>query len=213
MRGAKRLSHTVPTPQDAAIAEIPDDGLSPLQRAFVNEFILDRNGTAAAIRAGYAESGARTQAVRLLANANIATAIAHLERESMARIRVSADDVKAETAAIAFSDITNVVTWDSDLGIPRMLVADARDLPRHVRAAIQHVKIKRGQYGYEWDIKMHAKQPALDKLAEFTGLTGPDGAVTVNVQNNLYASLTDEQLDAALDELARSRGYVRVEGE
>ena len=49
--------------------------LEPRQAKFVEEYLIDLNQTKAAIRAGYAENGASTQAVRLLAKANIQEAI------------------------------------------------------------------------------------------------------------------------------------------
>jgi len=43
--------------------------LTPKRQRFVDEYLIDMNGTKAAIRAGFAESGARIEATRLLANA------------------------------------------------------------------------------------------------------------------------------------------------
>lgn len=52
-----------------------EDNLTPKQRKFVESYILTFNGTQSAIKAGYAESGARTQASRLLTNDNVKSAI------------------------------------------------------------------------------------------------------------------------------------------
>ena len=49
--------------------------LSNKQQRFVAEYLVDLNATQAAIRAGYAKSGARTEGARLLANADIAALI------------------------------------------------------------------------------------------------------------------------------------------
>ena len=49
--------------------------LTPKQQRFVEEYIKDLNGTQAAIRAGYSPKTANEQAVRLLANVSIKTAI------------------------------------------------------------------------------------------------------------------------------------------
>lgn len=46
-------------------------GLTPKQARFVEEYPVDCNGTQAAIRAGYAKSGAEVQAHRLLTNVKI----------------------------------------------------------------------------------------------------------------------------------------------
>jgi len=49
--------------------------LSPRQQRFVEEYLVDLNGTQAAIRAGYAPGAAKVQACRLLTKDNIAQAI------------------------------------------------------------------------------------------------------------------------------------------
>ena len=62
--------------------------LTPREAEFVRQYVaLKKNGSQAAIAAGYAESGSRAQAVRLLARANIQAALTRL-------------DVKADEAAI-----------------------------------------------------------------------------------------------------------------
>ena len=51
------------------------DQLSPKRQRFVDEYVVDFNGTQAAIRAGYAPKAANEQAARLLANASVKAAI------------------------------------------------------------------------------------------------------------------------------------------
>ena len=55
---------------DLAIAR-----LVPQRRRFVEEFLIDLNGTQAAIRAGYSKKGAHTEGSRLLRNAAVAEAV------------------------------------------------------------------------------------------------------------------------------------------
>ena len=57
--------------------------LSPKRQRFVDEYVVDFNGTQAAIRAGYAPKAANEQAARLLANASIKAAV----EEKLAEIR------------------------------------------------------------------------------------------------------------------------------
>ena len=52
--------------------------LTPKQERFAEEFIVDRNNTAAAKRAGYSERTAESQGSRLLRNVNVASRIAEL---------------------------------------------------------------------------------------------------------------------------------------
>lgn len=49
--------------------------LTPKQSAFVSEYLKDRNGTQAAIRAGYSEKTAQEQSSRLLSNVIVAEAV------------------------------------------------------------------------------------------------------------------------------------------
>ena len=67
--------------------------LTSKQEAFCREFLVDLCGTRAAVRAGYAESGARTEGARLLAKANIQAHIAELQAERSRRTDIKADDV------------------------------------------------------------------------------------------------------------------------
>lgn len=46
--------------------------MTPKQRRFVDEYLIDLNATAAAKRAGYSQRTARSQAERLLTNVDIA---------------------------------------------------------------------------------------------------------------------------------------------
>ena len=68
-------------------------GLTPKQDEFCRQFVVDLCATQAAVRAGYAESGARTEGARLLAKANIQARIAELQAERSRRTDIKADDV------------------------------------------------------------------------------------------------------------------------
>jgi phage terminase small subunit len=75
--------------------------LSPLQRRFAEEYNLDFNGSAAAIRAGYAPSFSDRQAHILLKHKGVAALIDHLGRSKAAAITsVSPDYVIQQVTAI-----------------------------------------------------------------------------------------------------------------
>jgi phage terminase small subunit len=65
-------------------------GLTPKQAAFVCEYLIDLNGTQAAIRAGYSAKTANEQAARLLAKVNIAQAVAEAQAERAAKCDIDA---------------------------------------------------------------------------------------------------------------------------
>lgn len=67
-------------------------GLSIKQRRFVDEYLVDGNGTAAAVRAGYGRAGARVTACRLLKNANVMAQITDRQAADAARLRLQRED-------------------------------------------------------------------------------------------------------------------------
>lgn len=60
---------------------------------FCQEYIIDYNGTKAAVRAGYEERSARQQATRLLSNASILARVRELQQEQVERLAVTQDYV------------------------------------------------------------------------------------------------------------------------
>ena len=84
--------------------------LTPLQTAFKEEYLVDLNGTKAAIRAGYSKKSASVTASRLLSNANVQTAIFKAMDERSRRTEITADRVLKEIAAMSFVDIRDIFT-------------------------------------------------------------------------------------------------------
>jgi phage terminase small subunit len=76
--------------------------LDPKRRRFVEEYRLDWNATAAAIRAGYTPKTAQQQGSQLLAKLSIQKALVEVMAEEAARSEISADQIIAETAKLAF---------------------------------------------------------------------------------------------------------------
>lgn len=67
--------------------------LTPRQSRFVDEYLVDANGTQAAIRAGYSASGARVAAHRLLTNVAISSRLEARQRVDAARLSVTRETV------------------------------------------------------------------------------------------------------------------------
>lgn len=67
--------------------------LTPRQERFCQEYLIDLNGTQAAIRAGYSRKTANEQSTRLLANVHISTRIGALKAERTERTEITADYV------------------------------------------------------------------------------------------------------------------------
>lgn len=87
--------------------------MTPRQQRFVDEYLIDLNGTQAAIRAGYSERTANEQAARLLANVSVAAAIRTAQEERSERTKVDADWLLSRLAEEATADIADLYD-DSD---------------------------------------------------------------------------------------------------
>ncbi len=71
----------------------PSTVLTAKQTRFIDEYLVDANGTQAAIRAGYGATGARVAAHRLLTNVAISSAIEARQRVDAARLSVDRNRV------------------------------------------------------------------------------------------------------------------------
>jgi phage terminase small subunit len=163
--------------------------LSALQQNFVEEYLIDFNGTRAAERAGYSSRSASTMASRLLSHPQISLAIAEGIEARAARTRVTADRVIDEYARIAFSDMRRYVEWGS--GGVALKASSAIDVVD--AACVAEVTETKTATGGTVKFKLHDKRAALDALAKHLGLfvergdkamnTGPDTAiVNVNIE-------------------------------
>lgn len=92
-----------------------ESDLTPKQRAFVREYLIDLNATQAAIRAGYSEATAAAIGAENLTKPNIADAIAKAIEDRATRTDITADRVLKELAKIGFADIRKAVSWQSGL--------------------------------------------------------------------------------------------------
>ncbi len=85
--------------------------LTPKQKMFVKEYLVDLNATQAAIRAGYSEKTAMEQGYQLLHNTTVQKAIQEAMAKRSKRTEVSADKVLEQLARIAFADLGEFVEF------------------------------------------------------------------------------------------------------
>ncbi|OBU11703.1 terminase small subunit [Morganella psychrotolerans] len=81
-----------------------DRSLTPQQKKFIVEYLIDGNATQAAIRAGYSEKTAQEQGYQLLRKASVANEIANQQKQSLSRTLIDADDVLAKAWNLATFD-------------------------------------------------------------------------------------------------------------
>lgn len=155
--------------------------LSPKQRRFVDEYLVDLNATQAAIRAGYSAKTAKQQGARLLTNADIAAAVQRGMDKRSERTQVTADKVIRELARLGFSDMRKLMEWGPD-GVK---LRESDDLDDDDALAVAEVVETTTKDGGSIKLKVHDKQAALVNLGRHLGLfvdkQEHSGAVTVEV--------------------------------
>lgn len=81
--------------------------LTAKKRRFVDEYLVDLNGTQAAIRTGYKPTRARQTAERLLKEPDVAAAVTEAQAARSERTGITQDMVLQELAKIGFANMGN----------------------------------------------------------------------------------------------------------
>lgn len=81
--------------------------LTPKQARFVEQYLIDLNGTQAAMRSGYSARNADKIASQLLGKTRVAEAIAAALKARSERTQVTADQVVTELAKIGFANMAD----------------------------------------------------------------------------------------------------------
>lgn len=142
--------------------------LTPRQERFCEEYVVDLNGTQAAIRAGYAESGAGVEAARLLKNANVIDHINEL-KTGVRRIReIRADRILNTLETIAYGDVAAFFDEEGHL-LPRSEWPEGAHL---LVAGIEFKTVQLGEGAVEHiaKIKLVDRLKALNMLAQHKAL-------------------------------------------
>lgn len=149
--------------------------LSPKEKKFCQEYIVDLNGAQAAIRAGYSERSAKEQAARMLTKANIKKFVKELKDERAKRTEITADMVVKELAKIGFANIQDYISGDN-------AISDISQIDAGKAAAVAAVKKSVTRFdGGEKEVvefKLWNKVDALEKLGRHLGIFEKD-----NLQN------------------------------
>lgn len=109
--------------------------LTPQQMLFCREYVIDRNATQAAIRAGYSEKTAPEQGSRLLSYANVRAEVDRLLQGLAKKLDITAERVLNELAKLAFVDIADI--YNEDGGLKQL-----SEMPEDARRAIVGIEIQ-----------------------------------------------------------------------
>lgn len=189
-----------------AIKSNRENGLTDQQEMFCREYLVDFNATQAAIRAGYSEKSAYSQAHDLLKKPTVQALLKSLAEKQVERVEVRADDVLKEMMRMGYSDVRGLY---DEKGVIKPMSEWSDDLARAV-ASIESEELFEGSgdsktwIGYVKKVKLWSKNQAVEMLAKNQKLltdrhehSGPDGK-PIEIKP---AELTDEQLESKLQAL------------
>lgn len=136
--------------------------LTDKQKVFINEYVVDFNGTRAAIKAGYSKNTARMIATENLSKPYIREAIDKLVNELNEQCRIKRERIINEIASIAFDDASNYLEFtENGIKLKNSVDVDTKN--------IQEISFDR--YGQP-KLKLYSRDTALYKLAEYLGMNG-----------------------------------------
>ncbi len=154
--------------------------MTPKQQRFVDEYMVDRNATQAAIRAGYSPKGAEVNASKMLRYPKVAEAIASATQAQSERTKINADWVLERLAAEATADVADIYAENGGL-------KPIRDWPLIWRQGLVSgldVDEKPGQPGQVVKVKLSDRIRRLELIGKHIGVqafaerhehTGRDG--------------------------------------
>ena len=140
--------------------------LTLLQGRFKEEFLVDLNGTQAAIRAGYSPRTAAVQAFENLRKPKIQAAIKEAMEARSMRTGITTDRVLLELGRLAFASMGQFAEWDKD----GMDLRASSELTEDQLAAVSDVSDLRTRRGRQVKIKLHEKGRALELAMRHLGL-------------------------------------------
>lgn len=147
--------------------------LTDKQAAFVREYLVDKNGSRAAVRAGFSAANADRIAVELLSKTHVRAAVDAALADMAERTGITAERILRERARLAFFDVRKL--FDKD-GMPIPL----HKLDEDTAAAIVGVDVLE-QFGKDGDdrvligfvkkYRLATKDASLAALEKYFGLT------------------------------------------
>lgn len=173
--------------------------LTPKQERFCQEYVIDLNGTQAAIRAGYSENCAKEQASDLLTKPNIQGFIKELQEKIGKRLEITSDMVVRELWTVGsarIDDYVSVIEKEEDVEMfgeepeegeeaaimTKKVVYKCVDIKLTKEISQDKIgaieSIKQGRSGIE--IKLHDKVKSLELVGRHLGIFEKDNAQQSN---------------------------------
>ena len=146
--------------------------LTPKQKRFVDEYLIDLNATQAAIRAGYSKKTAQEQSARLLSKVIVSEAVAKKRKQLEHETGITRERIVREMARLAFFNVKNMF---DDFGNPLPVSMLNDDVAAAINgidvAAIGNNDVGIGQV---MKYKIPDKNKSLENLAKMLGYMDRD---------------------------------------
>ena len=133
--------------------------LEEKQKMFCKEYLVDFNGTQAAIRAGYSKKTANEQASRLLAKVNVQTYLKHLIEKRNERTKITQDEVIADIIKVKDRCMQNEAVLDKEGNETGIYKFDSNGANKALDMLMKHTG------GYETDNKQKAFNISVNREA------------------------------------------------
>lgn len=145
--------------------------LNAKQQRFCDEYLIDLNGTQAAIRAGYSPKTANEQASQLLAKLSTQEYISEKQKEISKNTGITVELVLNELKKIGFSNVQDYIEEGNS-------ITDITTIDRDKAAAVSSIKKSTTVFGDEKtggtkdvvEFKLWDKVSALEKLGKHLGM-------------------------------------------
>jgi phage terminase small subunit len=146
-------------------------GLNPNQKRFVDEYLIDRNATQAAIRAGYCKGTKNKKSPQTVAHdlLRLPWVIEEIDKKQARiaqKLEITSENIAREYARIAFANFADFGKW----GGGNFDLTDSDSLTEDQTRAVQEVSQTVTRDGGSITIKLHDKKGALDSLAKHLGM-------------------------------------------
>lgn len=150
---------------------VSDERMTAKQRAFVQEYMLDRNVSAAARRAGY-----KTPSIgnKLMKHPLVRAEIGKREQEAYEQSNISVAEIVGRLAEVLRFDVLDLCDENGQIALD-----DLTNMPKAARSTIKELDVKSttgpdGEERLSAKIKFYSKLEAADMLMRYFGAYKPE---------------------------------------
>lgn len=165
-----------------------EEELTPKQIRLCQEFMIDLNGQAAAVRAGYAKADANVAASSSFAKPKVKAYLSELQRQTAINLQISREKVLGTLSAMAFFDPANFYDENGNL-------KSIKDLDKETAKALTSFEVSEDNQNIEGSeltiigtrtakIRLCDRRAALDMISKILGYYAPIKIASTDPKGN-----------------------------